>query len=156
MQFANAVITTSGTAFDFENIPAGTTEMVFILDGTSLNNLDSPIIQLGDADAFVSTGYAGTNTLINNATPSPLTMSSGFLLGIGGNNARINYATAHFFKPYSDSETWFMTSLSGAGAVFTSLASGRVEIPSELTRVRLTRTGSNTFDAGKAVLGWRT
>lgn len=147
--YGSSQTTNTGTAFDFTGVPAGVSQVVVELNGVSLSGTDNLLIQLGVSGGPVSTGYeantstsAGASSRLTNGVP--VAVGSAALLTTG----RIVFERA-------ESNTWstqFIVNYDVSGAAY---GSGRVTLSGELTQVRLTRTGTNTFDAGSARIGWR-
>ena len=143
--------------FDWTGIPAWVRRITVDLASGSLSGTDVAIVQLGTAAGFTTSGYisgvmtrdAAGSTAHSNATagfacawnaPPDLCSSSLVLTRVG------------------DTQTWAGT-VDGVrvnAAVFNGLFSGggRVTLASTLTQVRLTRSGTDTFDAGLASIMW--
>lgn len=135
--------TTSGTAFDFV-IPSGTTEIVLNLNNVSLSGTDDLLIQLGDAGGVETTGYGslcGSDTSVTSATSGFAT--SGLAAAIG--------CYGQITITLEDTNTWVATGVLRYGSVRINMLVGIKTLSDTITTLRLTRTGSNTFDgAGSA------
>jgi len=140
--------TTSGGNFDFTGIPAGTKRITMNLDGVSLTGTDNPIIRLGDAGGFETTGYASAASNIG-STVSTIAITNGFLLNPAPTAARIITGSITFTLLDSSTFTW---AAAGSGMLEdvsqTLNFGGSKSLSAELTQIQLTRDGSNTFDAG--------
>lgn len=141
--------TTAGTAFDFTGVPADVSEVVLDLTGVSLNGSDDLLVQLGVSGGPVVTGYGanGSNSL---GTSSYLT--TGFPIIVRG-AAIVTSGRVKFDRV--EGNLWSGTHIANYTVAGAAYGSGTVTLSGELTQVRLTRTGANTFDAGSARLGWR-
>lgn len=152
--FLSSQNTTSGTAFDFTGIPAGTQEIVMDLVGVSLSGTDNMLVQLGVSGGPVTTGYtgAGSNTAASSAGSTA--SATGGLIRIGSAASTIS---GRVTINRMDGNRWHISGFLdyGSGAVGTMFLSGTVNLGAELTQVRLTRTGTDTFDAGSARVGYR-
>lgn len=152
--FLSSQNTTSGTAFDFTGIPAGTQEIVMDLVGVSLSGTDNMLVQLGVSGGPVTTGYtgAGSNTAASSASSTAST--TGGLIRVGSAASTIS---GRVTINRMDGNRWHISGFLdyGSGAVGTMFLSGTVNLGAELTQVRLTRTGTDTFDAGSARVGYR-
>lgn len=147
--FINGVkqASTSGTEIDF-TIPSGVKEVKIMVDGLSGSGTDEPIIQLGDAGGIETTGYlgAGSNQAASLGTANSTT---GLLLDGNSSAADIVQGLGILSLLDSATNTWvwsFVGAKSNAAAVVNG--GGSKSLSGELTTVRLTWTGSNTFDAG--------
>lgn len=155
--YRTAQTTTSGTEFDFTSIPSGTSEINVVMQGISLTGTDHLLVQIGDSEGFETTGYvsAGTYQVTGNATSGGGTYSTaGFVvhLGIGTSllyiNYKINRASANGTLWTANFDGALSTTAGGSGG-------GIKELSSELTQLRVTRTGSDTFDAGSVFVFYR-
>ena len=137
--------TTSGTAIDFTSIPAGTSRIIVMLEGVSLSGTDSMLIQLGDAGGFETSGYVSAGS---NQAGSVVTSTAGFMVRAGAATEAIS---GHVLLTLLNSSnfSWIGSNVStkGDGVIFSG---GKKDLSHELTQVRITVTGSNTFDAGAA------
>ena len=141
--------TTSGTVFDFTGIPTGTKLIAVNFMGVSLSGTDNILVQLGDAGGFETSGYASTSTRSNQANDE--FSSSGFVVRLALATIEIR-GTLFLVLANSATNTW-VSSHSLARATTTTgdqpvLGGGTKSLSQELTQVRVTRTGTNTFDAG--------
>jgi len=128
--------TTSGTEFDFTSIPAGTTMIQVIFEEVELSGTDSLLVQLGDSGGIETTGYS--------AVSGDIGSSAGMIIR-GGSSAVMSGVMTLI---HMGGNSW----VNGHGYKVTSTASfeggGAKTLSGELDRVRLTRSGSNTFSAG--------
>ena len=136
-----------GSAIDFENIPAGTSRIIVILEGLSLSGTDSMLIQLGDSSGFETSGYVSAGS---NQAGSVVTSTAGFMVRAGAASEAIS---GHVLLTLLNSSnfSWIGSNMAtkGDGCVYSG---GKKDLSAELTQVRITRTGSNTFDAGAAAI----
>jgi hypothetical protein len=148
--------TTSGTAIDFTSIPAGVRRLTLLLRGVSLSGTERFLIQIG-AGSFVTSGYSSSSSGPDNSGFwVNSTSTSGFILGtsIDAANAHSGRLTLHNIS----GDIWVADGLisnnatggGGRGAI----ASGQLTLSGTLDRLRLTNTGSNTFDAGAINIMW--
>jgi hypothetical protein len=136
--------TTSGTAFDFV-IPATATNIVVQFLGVSLSGTDDILVRLGDAGGIETTGYYSSS---RDTTP----VTNGFLVFVG-NSTRTATGQMMLTK-VATTNTW--TSFHAVSMATISNAGGGSKTLSDvLTTLRITRNGSDTFDAGSvAVRYW--
>lgn len=135
--------TTSGTAFDFTGIPAGTRLIRILLNGVSLSGTDNLLVQIGDSGGIENTAYISSSSTGGATVDS----TAGFIITAGNAAATVSGVLTLCLID-SATFTWI-----GAGAAKISTATaimfgGNKALSAELTQIRLTRTGTDTFDAG--------
>jgi len=145
IQRATYQATTSGTAFNFTSIPSWVKRITVMFQGVSLSGTDSILVQLGDAGGIENTGYISTSTGFTGAAGSTVNNTTGFV---------ITSDTAS----YLISGCMVITNLTGN--VWVAVGNGKVStgvswvsagdktLSDTLTQLTVTRTGTNTFDAG--------
>jgi len=147
--YPTGVATTSGTEFDFTGIPSGVEEIEIFLSGISLSGTDDILVQIGDSGGIEATGYNSGSSYYG----SFVAASAGFIVSAGG----ASIATAgvmRLSRVFSDGTFWAAThgvanGTDGGGG------GGIKSLTTELDRIRLTRSGSNTFDAGAVYVRYR-
>lgn len=142
-----ALTTTGVSAYEFTAIPAGVQEITLKIAGASLSGSDNMLGQLGTSGGFVTSGYAGAGAITNSGSLSTNNSSAGALLFI--DNASRTFSGFVVFKrmaPGSNLWAYTITGGSTAGAQV-YWGGGHIDLGGECDRVRLTRTGSNTFDS---------
>ncbi|MBL6934650.1 MAG: hypothetical protein ISR48_04495 [Alphaproteobacteria bacterium] len=135
--------TTSGTAFDFTGIPAGTKRITITFEGVSLSGTDDILVQLGDAGGIETSGYVSTSW----ETSSNPSSTSGFIWNA---SAATTINSGHMVLTLSNSAnfTWISSHTGKLDTTTGVMGGGNKSLSAELTQVRITRTGSDTFDAG--------
>ena len=139
------VATTSGTTADITSIPTGTKQIIISLVGVSWSSTNSsPTIILGDAGGFETSGYVGAGAQTASATSSSRTDS--FVLADTNRVAAAVVLTLEDAANY----TWVCRGMVGIAGSSDSVmfATGSKSLSAELTQVRLTTVGGDTFDAG--------
>jgi len=141
--------TTSGTAFDFTGIPDEAREICVGLVGTSLSGTDDLLVRLGAGTTPETSGYNSTCGDTDGSTTS--FSSSGFNFRLASATAA---ATGMFIIKKFDG-VWIM-SLSGrrSGGGGAAVVGGGELTFGNVNMVRLTRTGTNTFDAGAVYVSY--
>ena len=151
--------TTSGTQFDFTGLPAGINEIVVHFMGVSLTTTDDFLVQLGTSGGVENTGYTSTSMAIdvvglgNHAAAS----TSGFVI-VTPNLAQPALGNGNLFLRRASGNTWTASvgmMLSAAGNSGSIHGGGVKTLAGTLDRVRLTRTGTDTFDAGSVSISYR-
>jgi len=147
---ATAQVTTSGTAFDFTGLPAGVRRLVVMFGGCSLSGTDDLLVQLGDSGGLATSGYAAS--CFDHA--GMVNSGSGFIVYAG---AAANTVHGSITLTLLNSSTNRWVAQIGAFRSTTSAigGGGGVVLSGALDRVRLTRTGTNTFDAGSVSIWYR-
>lgn len=142
-----AIATTSGTAHDFTGIPADTTRITLMLSGVSLSGTDNLLVQLGDAGGFETTGYVSTGNAMNAAATGENSSTSGFIVSDG---AASNTVTIRMVLELIDpaTNTWVASHNGKKNSITVVSGGGNKALSGILTQVRLTRTGTDTTDAG--------
>jgi hypothetical protein len=141
--------TTSGTAFDFAGLPAGIQEIVVALDGVSFSANDDLLIQLGTSGGLVTSGYVGRADATTSTSPNSFTTGFGARLAATSGTSPIKITRVNANK-------WFSNHVLARGAgVAMAAGAGRVDLGAEVTQLRVTRTGSATFNAGSIQVGYR-
>ena len=136
--------TTSGTAFDSTSIPADTTMILIMFEGVSLSGGDVIYVQLGDSGGFETSGYVSA---IQADDTSGWSATTAFTLA-GSTGSEIN--NGHCFLTLLNSSTfsWVSSVRLAQSTARSVMGGGTKSLSAELTQVRITRSGSNTFDAG--------
>ena len=138
--------TTSGTSFNFGSIPAGTKLIIISFQGVSLSGTDDLLIQIGDAGGIETSGYVAASVL----GVDDNTSTAGFIIHAG---EAVDIFTGQMILSLLDSTTFYWVSSHtgrsspSAGAINVS-GGGYKALSAELTQLTLTRTGTDTFDAG--------
>ena len=156
---AAAQATTSGTQFDFTGLPAGINEIVVHFMGVSLTTTDDFLVQLGTSGGVENTGYTSTSLGIDVGGLGnwPASSTSGFVIATPNNLVQPALGNGNLFLRRASENTWtasvgMMMLAAGNSA---SLHGGGVKtLAGTLDRVRLTRTGTNTFDAGSVSISY--
>ena len=136
-----AVASTSGTAIDFTGIPSWAKKITVMLNGVSLSGTDRIVVQLGDSGGIEATGYTGS-AMVN--TDNIAANSTFFNLMAVGGAATLIYGAAVLTK--FNGNIWVLSGVVSGATIITF--AGSKELSDVLTQVRITRSGTNTFDAG--------
>lgn len=148
------VATTSGTAFDFTGIPAEVQEITVLFRGVSLSGSDGFLVQMGTSGGVVSTGYVSTGVRTSGAGGGAYSSTSGMVVGTNTAAAVMSGAmTFTRFEPGSN--VWVQGHKLKEGTTVVLEGSGDIDLGAEVDRIRITRTGTNTFDAGQLNVRWK-
>lgn len=143
--------TTSGGYVDFTSIPTDVEEIDLVLIRVSLSGTNNLLVQLLDnGGSPITTGYLSNGMALSNDSLSLSHATAGFSILVGvaagtvygrmrlrrvpGTNAWMSE-----FQGYRDTANYLMSA-------------GHITAGGLITGVRLTRSGSNTFDAGSVYI----
>jgi hypothetical protein len=132
--------TTSGTAFDF-SISSSATLIHIIFNEVSLSGTDNILVQLGDAGGIETTGYVSTGAQ-GTATVSS---TSGFIIR-GADAGRIFSGIMTLVRV--NALTWICSQTGKSATTLIAYGGGSKSLSASITQLRITRDGTNTFDAG--------
>jgi len=145
-----AVTLTIQATVDFTSLPSYVKRITIMFNGVSLSGTDTPLIQLGygGTPTYVTSGYSGGTQNLTTAPASGAAQpGNGFSLR-NPTAANVNIGIMTLVLLDSATYTWVAT-YSGFGSTIAIIFSnGSVALSGTLTAVRLTRSGTNTFDAG--------
>lgn len=144
-----AVASTSGTTIDFTGLPSWIKKITVMFQGVSTSGSSPPQIQIGSG-SFSTSGYLGSNSIIN-AAPGSALFTSGFGIGVNTSNwsgAVISHGS--FTITLLTGNTWVCFGGLGRSDVAGNyLTNGSIALGGALDRVRITTVnGTDTFDAG--------
>ena len=128
------------TEVDFTSIPANVSKVTVFFNDASFSGSDDLLVQLSTSSTFVTTGYESTSRVNSSNTSS----TAGFAVIMSAQRSGIVELTR-----YPGTNRW-MASHNAEAAV----GSGHITLAGALDGVRLTRTGSNTFDGGTALISY--
>jgi hypothetical protein len=139
--------TASGTAFDFNSLPTGIKRITISFSNVTLSGTDDVLVQIGDSGGLETSGYVGAWGVFDNASQGVLSSSSGFLVPIGGNTRTL---CGILTLTLLDSATfnWVASGATGLSSTLAGVGGGAKALTAELDRVRITRSGADTFDGG--------
>jgi hypothetical protein len=138
--------TASGTSVDFTSIPSYVKRITVMFNGVSTNSTSNIIVQIG-AGSITSSGYASTNgTISSNTNFVANNQTSGFYIGNGDSAG--NLASGILTIAYLGSNIWVASGTLKNSTDRAGYCAGDVTIIGTIDRLRVTTTGSNTFDAG--------
>jgi hypothetical protein len=158
LQGSTPVATTSGTAFDFTGIPAEVQEVEVSFDQVSLSGTDNFLIQIGTSGGLVTSGYEDANCVAVFGGTNVIAQSTAGCIIRGQDAGRQVTARVTIKRFAPGSNLWLFViggSLGGSASNGALTGGARLSLAAELDRVRVTRTGSNTFDAGQLNVRWR-
>jgi hypothetical protein len=140
-----ATAASSGTTVDIGSIPATATRVWILFSAVSLSGTDDLLVQIGDSGGIENTGY------VSGSRESATSSTAGFILFMG-NATRAAHGVMELVKGAGNQ--WF-----AHHAVYTpticSAGGGSKTLSDTLTQIRLTRTGSDSFDgAGTITVRW--
>lgn len=145
LQMATAQSSGSGTTIDFTNIPLWAERITVIFNGVSFSGGDDVLVQLGSG-SFTTSGYTSTSVQVaNGSAGASSTATSGFILSI---NDAGRTATGTMVIVQISANVWVANHTTFNTTSRASYGGGSVTLSGSLDRVRITPSGTNTFDAG--------
>ena len=143
-----AQASTSGTSIDFTSIPSWVKRVTVMFTGCSRSGTSDPLIQLGDAGGFETTGYLGAGSNVGTTSVATSGFTTGFGLNLGGTASIVYHGTVSVFL--IGANTWACSGvLARSDATGTGLTGGSKTLSDTLTQIRITHVnGTDTFDAG--------
>ena len=148
LTIATAQTTTSGTEFDFPSIPAGVNKVFVAFDAVSLSGTDDLLVQIGDAGGIEATGYASSSS--HSSGDSSSTTGFNIVHTVAG-----DVASGLMTLIRMDGNRWVQShGMTRNTSGSTSCGGGIKTLSAELTQVRITRSGTDTFDAGSVNISY--
>jgi hypothetical protein len=143
---AQVAVTDFTTAANFTGIPSWVKRITVMFSGISLSGTDSILVQIGDSGGISATGYVGGGT----RTGSTSVAGANFTTGFGFNNATAaaTYSGGLTINLVSGTTWAAFGVISGSATEQAAMSAGNKTLTGVLDRVSVTRTGTNTFDAG--------
>ena len=143
---AQVAVTDFTTAANFTGIPSWVKRITVMFSGISLSGTDSILVQIGDSGGISATGYVGGGT----RTGSTSVAGANFTTGFGFNNATAaaTYSGGLTINLVSGTTWAAFGVISGSATEQAGMSAGNKTLTGVLDRVSVTRTGTNTFDAG--------
>lgn len=140
--------TTSGTAFDFTSIPSWVKMINVGFAGVSTSGGDDILVQVGNSGGMTTAGYVSDSGRFTATTQATGGVTSGFNVSRASAASAVS-GTMQLHLMDSSTNTWVAShsgTIEGAEVVH---GGGNISLASVLTQVRVTRSGTDTFDAGK-------
>ena len=133
------------TSTDFTGLPAWAKRVTVMFSGMSLTGTDAILVQLGDSGGIETTGYASTSTRLSAAAQDDISSTSGFAVWpVAASTA----ATGSLVIENIDGNGWVGHGTGRIDADNTIQFAGSKTLSGVLTQLRVTRSGTDTFDAG--------
>lgn len=142
---AKVAVTDFTTSADFTNIPSWVKRITVMLKGISLSGTDAILIRIGNSGGLETTGYISSGTGFTGAAGSTVNNTTGFI--VPSDTAAYLISGIVVITNISGN-TWVE---SGSGKLSTAaswVCGGDKTLSDTLTQISITRTGTNTFDAG--------
>ena len=140
------VASTSGQAIDFTNLPSGIRIITVIFRDVSKSGTDRFLVELGTGGTPTSSGYDSGAAYVGGGSQGNVDRTDGFTLD---GEAGAQYAVVGVMRIYNTSgNTWVSSHAMYNGENYGQVGGGQVTLSGECDMVRVTTTGSNTFDLG--------
>jgi hypothetical protein len=141
------------TTIDIADIPAYVNDIEIWFDSASLSGTDHFLVQLGDSGGFITTGYVSNSIHTSTSASAGTSSTAGFLVYAASAGASIT-ARLHIKKWRSGTRLFTSTHAGRANTTTQVVGGGSITMTNEVTQIRITRTGTNTGDAGEVAVFW--
>jgi len=147
LQIGAVQATTSGTAKDFTGIPAGTRQIVVSFNEVSLDGSDNILVQIGDSGGLETSAYLATAGSIVSTATGAVSSTAGFVIRtVAGTQVTSGSMMLTLLDPATN--TWVASGTAKSNTTTVQVLGGSKALSAELDRLRITRSGSDSFDAG--------
>lgn len=140
-----AQTTTSGTAFDFTSIPSWVKRITVMFNGIGLSGTDHYLVQIGTGGTPTTSGYLATTELIAASSGNPVSSTAGLIVGSG---ATAGPVSGHMIITNISGNAWVSSHSIKFSTLGGRFGGGDVTLSGTLDNLRITRTGTNTFNSG--------
>ena len=139
--------TASGTSVDFTGIPSWAKRITVMFNGVSTSGTTNILIQLGVSGTPETSGYTSVGNAVTAAGVAQVTSTAGFIIYAGTASYSQNGA---FRLNNIASNTWVADGVlcNTTTQSYTAFIAGSKALAGTLNMIRITNTGSDTFDAG--------
>jgi hypothetical protein len=139
------VATASGSTIDFTGIPSTVKRLTVMLRGISLSGSDRILVQIGSG-SFTTSGYVATSGIFTTGGATNAVSSTSAFILLAGDSAAI--ITGQMVITNISTNSWVQSGTFKRSTSSMEFSAGDVSIGGALDRVRITVSGTNTFDAG--------
>ena len=151
MTYDTPQATTSGTAFDFTSVPSGVQRITVFFDKVSLSGTNNYLIQIGTGGSFVTAGYESVSSTIDTTAAASANETTGFVVFAG---TAVDQMRGSLTLTKDNANQWSISGTIYRAGAKTTMVGGQLDLAGVLDRVRITRIGANTFDAGAVNIAW--
>lgn len=154
------VATTSGTTVELSAaIPIWVTEIEILFSGVSTDAVNQPpLIQLGDAGGYETTGYVASVAVIEATNAGETNITAGFQVARAAEYAAADlmHGVVRLERWDAAEHLWLASGIMTASGNEMHFLSGTKTLSEALTSIRLnTPGGTDAFDAGEARVRYR-
>lgn len=144
-----AQASTSGTNVDFTGIPSWVKRVTVMFNGVSLSGAAHFLIQVGTSSGFTTSGYVSGSGYVGPPTSTGTIRSTAGFVIFSSVSTNVLYGGLQIAQFSGTSWTSnHSAAFDQAGVAYAVCGGGAVTLAAALDRVRITNTGSDTFDAG--------
>ena len=150
---ATAQNSTSGTSIDFTGIPSWVKRITVMFNGVSLSGIEELLIRVGTGSTPATTGYNSAAVSVSvsssNSTNGSASNTTNGFTAAGYSSTAAATASGQFVLTNISGNSWV-----GSGVIYSIgnlrvvTLGGDVTLGGALDMVRITNTGTDTFDAG--------
>lgn len=143
-------VAASGTAVDITGIPSWAKRVTLMLNDFSLSGTDNILIQIGDSGGIETTGYISSTT--NTTSTVVTTFTTAAILVSLASAGRSSRGIMSFVNMTGN--VWVFSGCFNDGVANAQIVSGAKTLSDVLTQIRVTRSGTDTFDSGSINAIW--
>lgn len=145
---------TSGTQIVFTGIPSWARRLTVVLDGVSLSGTDNLLLQIGTSSGFETTGYIA-GAAMGPALNEFSARTDAFPLSVAFNALAADAKYGALTLTNHTGNSWALSgNIYSSGYQVGNFCAGAKALSGVLDRVRITVSGSNTFDGGVVNVLW--
>lgn len=139
----------SGTEIDFIDIPAGTKQITIIFNKVGFSGIGSSniLVQLGDSGGFENTGYISASAQIGVVGNDLDSDTVGFVVNVSS-TTRLFSGQMILTIINPSSNHWVSSHTGMLSNGITGMGGGDKTLSGDLTQIRITRSGPDSFDNG--------
>jgi hypothetical protein len=140
-----SVASTSGTSIDFTSIPSWVKRITVMFNGVSLSGTDRILVQIGSG-SIATTGYTSTGIRVTSANATAATSSTAGMIIL--QELASDILSGSMVLTNITGNTWISNHTAKKATSNSVFGGGDVTLGGVIDRLRITTTGTNTFDAG--------
>ena len=146
--------TTSGNTFDFTNIPSWVTHIIVSVSAVSFDSTDHLLVQIGDSGGVETSTYSSVSCVMGDASATvAVSATNGFIVYMSSAG---NTMSGHLMlNLHTTSDAWVQSHSFRRATTSVCTGGGHKTLSGTLTTVRVTRSGSGSFDNGSVAVWYQ-
>lgn len=135
------------TEINYTGIKSGAKRIAILFDSVSLSGTDEILVQIGDSGGVETTSYVSTSTVFDQAGGSSgASSTSGYVIRFADGTRSLSGSLTLF---HFGSNKWISNHTAKLTTTNVVSGAGDKTLSGELDRVKITVSGTNTFDGGE-------